>query len=76
MGGGQVCGLKRKKKSLVCVSFGNGSSEAVDKVRTSLLLPWSTQAVFHAVAVWDERGRAGREESVSLSSEYTLHVFL
>lgn len=67
---------KKKKRSLVCVSFGNGSSEAVDKVRTSLLLPRSTQAVFHAAAVWDQRGRAGREESVSLSSEYTVRVFL
>lgn len=69
-------GGKKKKKSLVCVSFGNGSSEAVDKVHTSLPLPWSTQAVFHAAAVWEPRGRAGREGSVSLSSEYTLHVFL
>lgn len=74
--GERVWGLRKKKKSVVCVSFGNGSSEAVDMVRTSLLLPRSTQAAFHAAAVWDQRGRAGREESVSLSSEYTLHVFL
>lgn len=68
-GGGEVCGLNFflfSKKSLVCVSLGNGSSEAVDKVRTSLLLPRSTQAGFHAAVVWDME-RKGRQRGICLA---------
>lgn len=64
-------GQERKNKlfwggkhfSPACVSLGNVSSKAVDKVHTSLLLPPSTQTVFSAVVVWDQRGRASTEES-------------
>lgn len=64
---------KEKKKSLVCVSFGNGSSEAVDKVRTRLPLPRSTQAGFHAVHGGLGPERKGRQRGICLA-ELRVHA--
>lgn len=69
--------MRKKKISPVCVSLGNGSSEAVDKVHTSLLLPRSIQTVFHAAAIWDQERKGPAERNLSSRAQcIRLHVFL